>query len=384
MTSPYRIPFNKPAFVGKELEYVQDAITNRGIAGGGYYSGRCETWFRDRLGCASALLTGSCTHALEIAAILLDLKPGDEIIMPSYTFVTTANAFVLHGGTPVFVDIHPETMNIDENLIEAAITPRTRAIIAVHYAGVGCRMERILEIARKHSLVVIEDAAQAIMSSYHGKPLGSFGDMATFSFHETKNYTSGEGGVLVVNNPKYAKRAEIIRQKGTNREQFFRGEVDKYTWVDIGSSYVMSELNAAYLFAQLESSAVIDHKRSLLWISYLQGLQHLAEEGQISLPLLPEGCTLNAHLFFLKVRDLEERTAFLEHMRDKESVLAVFHYVPLHSSPGGKKHGRFHGEDRYTTRESDRIVRLPLYYGLTEEDAQHVIESVKRFFAHRK
>ncbi len=299
-----------------------------------------------------------------MAALLLKLKAGDEIIMPSYTFVTTANAFVLHGGTPVFVDIHPTTMNIDENLIEAAITGRTRAIVVVHYAGVACKMERILAIAKKHNLVVIEDAAQAILSFYNGKPLGSFGDMATFSFHETKNYTSGEGGVLIVNNPAFAKRAEIIRQKGTNREQFFRGEIDKYTWVDIGSSYVMSELNAAYLYAQLESSPVIDQKRSAIWISYMQGLQSLADDELLSLPLLPEGCTLNAHIFFLKVRDLEERTALIEHLKEKEQVYAVFHYVPLHSAPAGRLYARFHGEDRHTTKESERLVRLPLYYNL--------------------
>lgn len=381
MTELPLIAFNRPAFIGRELDYVRDAISGKeGISGDGYYSKQCQQWFKSQLGCDAALLMGSCTHGLETAALLLELQPGDEIIMPSFTFVTTANAFVLHGGTPVFVDIHPDTMNINEELIEAAITPRTRAIVVVHYAGVACRMERILSIARKHGLVVIEDAAQAIFSTYGGKPLGSFGDMGTFSFHETKNYTSGEGGVLIVNNPAFTKRAEIIRQKGTNREQFFRGEVDKYTWVDIGSSFVMSELNAAYLYAQLEGHRQIDQKRTEIWISYIQGLSQLQQEGKIELPVIPESCSLNAHIFFIKVKDLQERTALLTYLKKHERVHAVFHYVPLHSSPAGRKYARFHGEDRYTTQESERLVRLPLHYHLSEEDLQRVINGVMRFY----
>lgn len=375
------IPFNKPAFVGKELDYVRDAIVGQsGIAGNGYYTRQCEAWFRQQLGCSAVLLTGSCTHALEIAALLLDLQPGDEIIMPSFTFVTTANAFVLHGGTPVFVDIHAETMNIDERQIEAAITPRTRAIVVMHYGGVACRMERILEIAQKHGLMVIEDAAQAVFSTYNGKPLGSFGQLSTFSFHETKNYTSGEGGALIVNDPALVRRAEIIRQKGTDREQFFRGEVDKYTWVDIGSSYVISELNAAYLYAQLEAAKTIDMKRYSVWRSYMQGLQKLEEKGVIRLPRILPSCTHNAHLFFIKARDLNERTALISYLKEKEKVHAVFHYVPLHSSPAGLRLGRFHGEDLHTTKESERLVRLPLYYNIAPEDVQRVIDGVHRFY----
>lgn len=376
------IAFNKPAVVGNELKYIQEAINSpSGISGNGIFVKKCEEWFEKNLQSKDVLLTGSCTHALEIAAILLDLKEGDEIIMPSYTFVTSANAFVLHGGTPVFVDINPQTMNIDENLIEAAITPKTRAILVVHYGGVGCNMDRILEIAKKHNLILIEDAAQALFSRYNHKPLGTFGDFGCFSFHETKNYTSGEGGAIVINNPKYVERAEIIREKGTDRSKFFRGQVDKYTWVDVGSSYVMSELNAAYLFAQLEAAHEIDKKRYFIWQTYHTALKKLEDEGKIKLPYIPAQCQPNSHIFYIKTKSLEERTKLIKFLREKYNVHSVFHYVPLHSAKGGIEFGRMNGEDKYTTKESDVLLRLPLFYNMSAEETGQVIDAVLDFYS---
>jgi dTDP-4-amino-4,6-dideoxygalactose transaminase len=376
------VPFNRPVYSARGLNYVSDAVVNKGgISGNGYYSRQCEAWFRRQLGCEHVLATGSCTHALEIAAILLELRRGDEIIMPSFSFVSTANAFVLRGATPVFVDIRPGTMNIDESLIEAAITPRTRAIVVMHYGGVACRMEAILAIARRHRLVVIEDAAQGVLSYYKDRPLGTLGDLATFSFHETKNYTSGEGGLLVINDPAYVRRAAVIHQKGTNRNQMLRGEVDKYSWMDIGSSFVMSELSAAYLYGQLEESEIIARKRYAIWQTYRNGLRSLEARGLIEWPEIPEDCRHNAHLFFVKVRDLGMRTALLSHLKETANVHAVFHYVPLHSSPAGMKFARFHGEDRFTTRESERLIRLPLFYDITNSEAQRVIDGVRHFFS---
>lgn len=330
-------------------------------------------------GVAKALLTTSCTHATEMAAILAGIEDGDEVIMPSYTFVSTANAFVLRGGVPVFVDIRPDTMNIDENRIEDAITDRTKAIAVVHYAGVACEMDRICEIARRHHLTVIEDAAQAVMAFYKGKALGSIGDFGCYSFHETKNYSMGEGGAILIQHEKDVERAEIIREKGTNRSRFFRGQVDKYTWVDTGSSYLPSELNAAYLYAQLEQAEKINQARLDCWKRYEELLQPLQESGRLELPTVPKECTHNAHMFYIKVRDLQERSAMIAHLKEK-GVMAVFHYIPLHSSPAGRQFGRFHGEDVYTTRESERLLRLPMYYGLKEEDIEKTVQAIREFY----
>ncbi len=374
------IYFNRPAFLGKEFAYLSEAITNlTGISGNGVFVKRCEEWFKQNIGCDKVLLTGSCTHALEIIALLLNLEKGDEIIMPSYTFVSTANAFVLHGGKPVFVDINPLTMNIDETLIENAITDKTKAIVIMHYGGVSCDMEKIIGIAKKHNLILIEDAAQAVKSSYKNKPLGSFGDFATFSFHETKNYTSGEGGALIINNKNYTERAEIIHQKGTNRNRFLRGQVDKYTWVDVGSSYVMSELNAAYLYAQLEDSDKIDKKRREIWDIYNEGLQELAKQKKVELPFAPSECKHNSHIFFIKTKDIDERSELIDFMKSK-NIYTVFHYVPLHSSPGGLKYAKFTGEDNYTTIESERLLRLPLFYNMELSDTKRVVDAVKEFY----
>lgn len=375
------IPFNKPPLTGNEEQYVLEAMKSSKISGDGEFTQRCHRWFEEVTGCKKALLTPSCTHALEMAAILIGIKPGDEVIMPSYTFVSTANAFVLQGAVIVFVDIRPDTMNIDETLIESAITPKTKAIVPVHYAGVACEMDTIMAIAQRHHLFVIEDAAQGMMSTYKGKPLGTIGHIGTYSFHETKNYTSGgEGGLLLINDERFLERAEIIREKGTNRSQFFRGMVDKYTWVDIGSSYLPSEIQAAYLWGQLERAEAINNNRLTTWNNYHTALSELQDKGKIELPNIPADCQHNGHMFYLKCSDLEQRSAFLAHMT-KNQILAVFHYIPLHSAPAGKQFGRFHGEDRYTTKESERLARLPIWYGMASATQQTVIETVNEFFA---
>lgn len=373
------ISFNVPPYVGNEDKYIAEAIANRKICGDGTFTKRCNAWIEEHTGTARALLTTSCTHATEMAALLADIQPGDEVIMPSYTFVSTADAFVLRGAKVVFVDIRPDTMNIDETLIEAAITPKTKAIVPVHYAGVSCEMDTIMALAKKYNLLVIEDAAQGVLSFYKGKALGTIGDYGCFSFHETKNYSMGEGGALLIQDPAQIGKAEIIREKGTNRSKFFRGEIDKYTWVDVGSSYLPSELNAAYLYAQLEQSQKIFDDRMATWNHYYTGLKPLADNGLLQLPFIPEGCEHNAHMFFIRVKDLDERSALIAYLKEK-GVNAVFHYIPLHSSPAGKAFGRFHGEDRYTTKESERLIRLPLYYGLEPENVDIVIDSVKSFW----
>lgn len=373
------IDFNVPPYVGTEMDYVREAAEkNRKICGDGPFSRKCHAWMEERFGAEKVLLTTSGTAALEMAAVLCDLKPGDEVILPSFTFSSTATAFQAMGATLVFVDIRPDTMNIDEAKIEDAITERTRVIVPVHYAGVACEMDEIVRIARKHNLIVVEDAAQGVMSTYKGRALGTIGTFGCYSFHETKNYSMGEGGALVINDPAYIERAEIIREKGTNRSLFRLGQVDKYTWVDRGSSYLQSDLNAAYLWAQLERADEINEDRLATWHAYYEAFAPLAETGRVELPVVPEGCVHNAHMFYLKVRDLEERTAFIEHLK-QHGVMAVFHYVPLHSSPAGLKFGRFHGEDVFTTRESDRLVRLPMYYGLSREDGNAVIKAVGSF-----
>ena len=374
------IRFNVPPCTGGEYEYIKQAVANQKICGDGEFTKKCNEWLEAKTGTAKALLTTSCTHATELAAILAGVKPGDEVIMPSYTFVSTADAFVLRGATVVFVDIRPNTMNIDENLIEAAITDKTVGIVPVHYAGVACEMDTIMEIAKKHNLWVIEDAAQGIMSTYKGKALGTIGDFGCFSFHETKNFSMGEGGAILIRDEKDVELAEIVREKGTNRAKFFRGQIDKYTWVEPGSSYLPSELNAAYLYAQLEKANDITADRMNTWNEYYKAFEGLKEAGKIELPVIPEGCEHNAHMFYLKCKDLEERTALIAHMKAND-ILAVFHYVPLHSAPAGEKYGRFNGEDKYTTKESDRLVRLPLYYGLTKEDRDKVIAAVKGFYS---
>jgi dTDP-4-amino-4,6-dideoxygalactose transaminase len=380
MMKIYKIPFNKPCYTGNEDKYVLDSMRSLHISGNGPYTKKCEEWFENRLKCKRALLTSSCTHALEMAAILIDIKPGDEIIMPSYTFVSTANAFVLRGAKVVFVDIRPDTMNIDENLIENAITERTKAICVVHYAGVGCEMDKIMEIADKYNLYVIEDAAQGTMAEYKGKPLGTIGHLGAFSFHETKNYTSaGEGGLLIINDDKFIERAEIIREKGTNRSQFFRGMVDKYTWVDIGSSYLMNDVSAAYLWGQLEVAEEINEFRLGVWNRYYNGLLELEKEGFIELPTIPKHCRHNGHIFYIKVENLRIRTELLSFLKE-QGIYAAFHYVPLHSSPAGQRYGRFHGVDKFTTKESERLIRLPLFFNIKDEEIDYVIESIYRFF----
>ena len=376
----FKIPFNKPCYTGNEDKYVLDAMRSLHISGNGPYTKKCEEWFQNRLKCKRALLTSSCTHALEMAAILVDIKPGDEVIMPSYTFVSTANAFVLRGAKIVFVDIRPDTMNIDENLIENAITERTKAICVVHYAGAGCEMDKIMEIADKYNLYVIEDAAQGMMAEYKGKPLGTIGHLGAFSFHETKNYTSaGEGGLLIVNDDKFIERAEIIREKGTNRSQFFRGMVDKYTWVDIGSSYLMNDVSAAYLWGQLEVAEEINEFRLRVWNRYYNGLLELEKEGFIELPTIPKHCRHNGHIFYIKVGNLRIRTELLNFLKE-QGIWAAFHYVPLHSSPAGQRYSRFHGVDKFTTKESERLIRLPLFFNIKDEEIDYIIESIYRFF----
>ena len=374
------INFNVPPHTGKELEYIKQTVDNQKICGDGEFTKKCNTWIEEKTGTAKCLLTTSCTHATELAALLSEIKEGDEVIMPAYTFVSTADAFVLRGAIPVFVDIRPDTMNIDENLIEDAITDRTRAIVPVHYAGVSCEMDKIMEIAKRHNLIVIEDAAQGIMSTYKGQPLGAIGDFGCFSFHETKNYSMGEGGALLIKNEKDIEEAEIIREKGTNRSKFFRGQIDKYTWVNYGSSYLPSDMNAAYLYAQLELADTINEARLARWNQYNDGLRELAEAGKIDVPFVPEDCVHNAHMYYIKAKDLEERTKLIEFLH-ANGIWAVFHYIPLHTAPAGQKFGRFHGEDRYTTKESERLCRLPMYYELTEEQVTYIISKVKEFYA---
>lgn len=374
------IPFNIPPYVGTELDYVKQAVDNKKICGDGPFTKKCHQWLETAFGCQKSLLTTSGTTALEMAAILCDLKPGDEVILPSFTFSTTATAFVLVGAKLVFVDVRPDTMNIDETKIEAAITDKTRVIVPVHYAGVACDMDTIMEIARKHNLLVVEDAAQGVMASYKGKSLGTIGDMGCYSFHETKNYSMGEGGALMINDPKYNERAEIIREKGTNRARFFRGQVDKYTWVDYGSSYLPSDMNAAYLWGELEVAAKINNNRLSTWASYHDAFSELESDHLVELPTIPEACKHNAHMFYIKLKNLEQRTDFISFLKSK-GIQASFHYVPLHSSPAGERFGRFDGVDEFTTRESDRLVRLPLYYGMSEPDRNHVIEAVLSYFS---
>lgn len=373
------INFNVPPYTGKEMDYIRECVENQKICGDGAYTRKCNGWIEERTGIEKCLLTTSCTHATELAALLADIKPGDEVIMPAYTFVSTADAFVLRGAVPVFVDIRPDTMNIDENLIEAAVTDKTKAIVPVHYAGVSCEMDKIMEIARKYHLYVIEDAAQGVMSSYKGRALGTIGDFGCFSFHETKNYSMGEGGALLIRDRKYVEDAEIIREKGTNRSKFYRGQIDKYTWVNYGSSYLPSDMNAAYLYAQLELADQINESRLACWNRYYENLKPLAEEGYIELPVVPEGCVHNAHMFYIKAKDIEERSELISFLKTRE-VMSVFHYIPLHTAPAGQKFGRFHGEDRYTTKESERLMRLPMYYGLTIEQVDYICEQVKSFY----
>ena len=374
-----RISFNVPPYCGKEEEYVMQAIKSHKISGDGEFTKKCSRWIEQKTGTERALLTTSCTHATEMAALLADIQPGDEVIMPSYTFVSTADAFVLRGAKIVFVDIRPDTMNIDETKIEAAITKRTKAIVPVHYAGVACEMDTIMDIARRQNLFVIEDAAQGVMSTYKGKALGTIGDYGCYSFHETKNYSMGEGGALLIKNADMIENAEILREKGTNRSKFFRGQIDKYTWVNFGSSYLPSELNAAYLWAELEIADKINEDRQRTWSLYYNGLKDLSEQERISIPVVPAECIHNAHMFYIKVKDLEERTRFISYMKERE-IDCVFHYVPLHSAPAGRKFGRFNGEDQYTTKESERLVRLPMYYGMRKEDAGRVIDTIRKFY----
>ncbi len=371
--------FNEPPFTGKEFEYMRETVTQAHICGDGIYTKKCHAWLEQRMQSPKVLLTTSCTHALEMAALLIDTRPGDEIIMPSYTFASTADAFVMRGARIVFVDIRPDTMNMDETLIEDAITDKTKAICVMHYAGVACEMDTIMEIAGRHQLAVIEDAAQAVMSKYKGIPLGSIGDYGCFSFHETKNYSMGEGGALLIHDINNRERAEILREKGTDRSKFWRGEVDKYTWVDFGSSYLPSDMNAAYLWAQLELADEINQKRLNLWKLYKKELTPLADQGRIELPYVPPECEHNAHMFYIKTDDIQQRSQLILHLKQNE-IGAVFHYIPLHTVAAGKKYGTFHGEDRYTTKESERLLRLPLHYNVTEDDVLNVCEKIKEFY----
>lgn len=373
------IPFNSPPVTGSEIEYMQSAMSSGKLSGDGGFTRRCQQWMEQRFGSHKVLLTPSCTASLEMAALLIDIVPGDEVIMPSYTFVSTANAFVLRGAKVVFVDIRPDTLNIDETLIEAAITAKTRAVVVVHYAGVACEMDSIVSLCEKHHLYLIEDAAQAVMSSYKGRPLGTIGHIGCFSFHETKNYTAGgEGGATLINDASLVARAEIIREKGTNRSQFFRGQTDKYTWRDMGSSYLMSDLQAAYLWAQLEAAEQINQRRLTLWNQYYQALLPLEQQGRLLLPSVPENCTHNAHMFYIRLANNSVRSRLIDWMKEAD-ILAVFHYIPLHSSPAGQQYGRFHGSDRFTTVESERLLRLPLFYNLSDNNQKTVIGSLMSF-----
>ncbi|MDE6759412.1 MAG: dTDP-4-amino-4,6-dideoxygalactose transaminase [Lachnospiraceae bacterium] len=373
------IKFNVPPVTGKELKYISEAIENEKICGDGDFTKKCNKWMEDKFHILKALLTTSCTHATEMAALLLKIKPGDEVIMPAYTFVSTADAFVMRGATVVFVDIRPDTMNIDETLIEAAITDKTKAIVPVHYAGVGCEMDTIMELGKKYHIAVVEDAAQGMMASYKGKALGTIGDFGCYSFHETKNYSMGEGGALLIREEKYIEDAEIIREKGTNRSKFFRGQIDKYTWMEAGSSYLPSDMNAAYLWAQLELAEEINQNRLKNWDRYFERLSGLADKGYITLPYVPDECQHNAHMFYIKTKDLEERTKLIDFLRDN-GVWAVFHYIPLHSAPAGQKYGIFSGEDKYTTTESERLLRLPMYYNLKSDDIDYIVELITKFY----
>ena len=377
------IPFNVPPFVGGEIENIKDVINDRKISGDGKYTKLCSEWLEKHTGANRVLLTTSCTHATEMAAILSHIQPGDEVIMPSYTFVSTADAFVLRGAKVVFVDIRPDTMNIDENLIERAITKKTRAVVPVHYAGVSCEMDTIMDIARRHNLTVIEDAAQGVMSEYKGRALGTIGDYGCYSFHETKNYSMGEGGAILIKNEDMIEPAEVIREKGTNRSKFFRGEIDKYTWVDAGSSYLPSELNAAYLYAQLKKADEIYDDRMKTWNEYFKCLSGLADKGYIELPGVPKECKHNAHMFYIKAKDLDERTLLMDFLK-RNDISTVFHYVPLHSSPAGRRYGRFNGEDIFTTRESERLLRLPIFYGTGTEQIHRVCEMINEFYKEKK
>lgn len=373
------IPFNKPPYVGNESAYMEKAIQNGKICGDGEYTKKCNQWIEDKTGTSKALLTTSCTQALEMAALLSGIEPGDEVILPSYTFVSTANAFVLRGAKLVFVDIRPDTQNIDEKLIENAITDKTKAIVPVHYAGVGCEMDEILAIAKKHNLVVVEDAAQGVMSTYKGKGLGSIGDYGCYSFHETKNYSMGEGGAILIRDENGVDQAEIIREKGTNRSRFLKGQVDKYTWVDRGSSFLPSDMNAAYLYAQLEVADKINENRLSSWNMYYEKLTPLMEKGILELPYVPAECKHNAHMFYIKTAGLEERTKLIGCLKGNE-IGSAFHYVPLHSAPAGKEYGAFVGEDKYTTDTYERLLRLPMYYGLKEEEIDKVCKTIIKFY----
>ena len=373
------IDFNVPPCTGREIRYMAEAVASRKICGDGEFTRRCSAWLENRFQARRVLLTTSGTTALDMAALLSGLEPGDEVILPSYTFSSTATAFVLAGARLVFVDIRPDTMNIDERKIEDAVTDRTRVIVPVHYAGVACEMDAILAIAERHGLKVAEDAAQGVMSTYHGRALGTIGDFGCFSFHETKNYSMGEGGALLLRDDTYIERAAILREKGTNRARFFRGQVDKYTWVDLGDSFLPSELNAAYLWAQLEEAEEMLARRMAAWNRYDEALRPLAEEGLMEVPVIPEGCEHNAHMYYLKCRDLAQRTDFISFMKGR-GVQCVFHYIPLHSAPAGLRFGRFHGEDEYTTRESERLVRLPLFDAITPAQQEEVINGVRAFF----
>ena len=374
-----KISFNIPPYIGTEEKHIHNVIMNRKICGDGEYTKKCNEKIQSITGCPKVLMTTSGTSALEMAAILADIQPGDEVIMPSYTFVSTANAFVLRGATIVFVDIRPDTMNIDEKLIEAAITSKTKAIVPVHYAGVGCEMDTIIDIAKRHNVKVIEDAAQGVMGYYKDKSLGTIGDFGCYSFHETKNYSMGEGGAVLVNHNEDIDRAEIIREKGTNRSLFFRGQIDKYTWVDIGSSYLQSELNCAYLYAQIENPDIINDERLKVWNSYYEQLTQLKNDGKIELPFIPSECRHNGHMFYIKAKDIEERSALISFLKEN-GITSVFHYIPLHSAPAGNKFGRFSGEDKYTTKESERLLRLPMYYGIGSDEVEYVCEKVKEFY----
>lgn len=373
------INFNVPPFTGKEFVYMKEAVDNKKICGDGPFTKKCDSWMEERFGTKKALLTTSGSSALDMAAFLCDLKPGDEVILPSFTFSSTANSFVLAGATLVFVDIRPDTMNIDETKIEAAITDKTKVICPVHYAGVACEMDTIMDIAKEHGLMVVEDAAQGVMSTYKGRALGTIGDFGCFSFHETKNYSAGEGGAILINNQDYIEKAEILREKGTNRAQFFRGQVAKYNWVDFGDSYLQSDLNAAYLWAQFEMADEINNNRLATWNTYYKAFKPLQEQGMIELPNIPEGCVHNAHMFYIKCKDLETRQEYIKFMKEND-IQCVFHYVPLHSAPAGKKFGRFAGEDKYTTSDSDKLVRLPMYYNMDDGDLKRVINKTIEFF----
>ena len=373
------IHFNVPPFTGKEFEYMHEAVNNHKICGDGPFTKKCDEWMEKRFNARKVMLTTSGSSALDMAALLCGLKPGDEVILPSFTFSSTANSFVLAGAKLVFVDIRPDTMNIDEKKIEDAITDKTRVICPVHYAGVACEMDTIMDIAKRHNLLVVEDAAQGVMSTYKGKALGTIGDFGCFSFHETKNYSMGEGGAIVINNDKYIEKAEILREKGTNRSQFFRGQVAKYNWVDFGDSYLQSDLNAAYLWAQLEMADEINNNRLNTWNAYYKAFKPLEEKGIITLPTIPEGCVHNAHMFYIKCKDLETRQAYIKFMKEND-ILCVFHYVPLHSAPAGLKFGRFAGEDEHTTPDSDRLVRLPMYYNIDKNDLKKVVDKTLEYF----